>query len=102
MASWFSKFLIAAFVAAFSLPASAREIVCPPTETLIAGLVGKYAEQPVALGMAENGTALVHLFKSKDGATWTVIVSYPNGHSCMIAAGEDWREYEAEPEGQGL
>jgi hypothetical protein len=28
---------------------------------------------------------------SDDGATWTIIVSMPNGMSCLLAAGEDWQ-----------
>ena len=26
------------------------------------------------------------------GATWSIIVTRPNGMSCLVAAGEAWRE----------
>jgi hypothetical protein len=26
-----------------------------------------------------------------DGGTWTIILSSPNGTSCLVAAGEGWR-----------
>ncbi len=28
---------------------------------------------------------------SRDGKTWTIIISTPDGQSCLVAAGEGWR-----------
>ncbi len=35
--------------------------------------------------------ALVELLTTKDGTTWTIILTSPQGRSCLIASGEGWR-----------
>ena len=57
-------------------------------------------EAPVAVGVTSAG-GLVEVFATDDGATWTIVVTTPQGRSCMVAAGEGWRAVpwtEAEPE----
>ena len=46
-------------------------------------------EAPVALGLASNGN-LMEVFASGLGETWTLVMSMPNGISCVVAAGESW------------
>jgi len=48
---------------------------------------------PVAIGVTNKG-GLVEVLTTGDGNTWTIIVSMPNGTSCMVAAGEGWRSME--------
>jgi hypothetical protein len=50
----------------------------------------KYAEVPVALGVANNG-GVMEVLSSPNGTTWTIVLTMPNGQSCMIAAGDDWQ-----------
>ncbi len=50
-----------------------------------------YAEQPTAMGLASNG-GVIELFTAADGATWTLVLTMPNGSSRLIAAGEGWEE----------
>jgi len=50
----------------------------------------KYGETQVSFGVTADG-GLAEVLASKDGLTWTIIVSYPNGITCMIANGEGWR-----------
>ena len=52
-------------------------------------LAKDYAEVPVGMGLANNG-GVVELFSSKYGATWTLIVTMPNGESALITSGEYW------------
>jgi hypothetical protein len=40
------------------------------------------------MGMSTNG-GLVELYTSENG-TWTLMLSQPDGVSCLIAAGENW------------
>jgi hypothetical protein len=49
----------------------------------------KYAEQPSALGVQSNGH-LVEVFVSNDGTSWTIVVTRPDGWSCIVAVGEHW------------
>lgn len=53
-------------------------------------LAGEYQEQPVAIGLADNGS-LIEILTSHDGGTWTLIFSTPNGMSCLVATGQDWQ-----------
>jgi hypothetical protein len=50
----------------------------------------QYAEVPVSLGVANNG-GVMEVLSAPNGKTWTLILTMPDGMSCMIAAGDDWR-----------
>jgi hypothetical protein len=50
----------------------------------------RFSEAPIAAGLASNG-ALIEVLTSGNGSTWTIIVSKPNGPSCLVAAGESWQ-----------
>ena len=49
----------------------------------------KFAEQPNALGLQANGH-LVEVFVSNDGTSWTIVVTRPDGWSCIVAVGQNW------------
>jgi len=72
----------------FAFPAFAQS-VCDKRAEVTGHLEQKYSEKPVALGMANNG-GIVELLTTKEGNTWTIIITLPNGMTCLIAAGEDW------------
>ena len=57
---------------------------------MIDHLAKKYAEAPVAMGLANNG-GISEVLSSKTGESWTIIIAMPNGTACMIAAGEVWQ-----------
>ena len=61
-------------------------------------LKDKYSEDPVAVGLANNG-GLLEILASKDGATWTILVTAPGGSTCMVSAGENWRLVPLAPDG---
>ena len=71
------------------VPASAQG-ACNPRADVLAHLAKKYREVPVAIGVTNKG-ALVEVLTTADGKTWTIIVTLPNGTSCLVAAGEGWR-----------
>ena len=52
-------------------------------------LGANYAEIPVALGLASNGSVF-EVFSTVDGTSWTMVVTLPNGTSCLLAKGEAW------------
>jgi len=41
------------------------------------------------MGLANNG-GVVQILSSLSGTSWTIILTMPNGVTCMIAAGENW------------
>ncbi len=60
-----------------------------PRAALVEVLGDSYAEVPVAFGLAQNG-GLIEVFASADGATWTVVLSMPNGLSYVVITGGGW------------
>ena len=79
---------MAALVAAFSWPTSAQ-MVCTERAALVAHLCRAYAETTIGRGIAGNG-GVVELLSSPDGESWTLIITMPNGLSCLLASGENW------------
>ncbi len=67
-----------------------QTLLCDQRASVIGRLAEKYREAPVAIGVTSTG-GMVEVLTTGDGGTWTIIVSYPNGTSCLIAAGEGWR-----------
>lgn len=68
---------------------AAAQAVCMTHAEAEKQLVTRYAESPVALGLASNGS-VYEVFSKADGTSWTMVVTLPNGTSCLLAAGEAW------------
>ena len=49
----------------------------------------RFSEAPVAIGLTREGHVM-EVFSSPDGETWTIVITLPNGTSCMIGAGKHW------------
>ena len=79
-------------VVMMSSPAQAQ-LKCGDRMEALNHLSTKYHEAPVAVGLATNG-GVVEVLSTLDGKTWTIIVTMPNGKSCLIAAGQDWESVE--------
>ncbi len=62
---------------------------CGQRNTVLGYLSAKYSEKPVAMGIAANG-GLIEVLTSNEGTTFTIIVTMPEGETCMVAAGESW------------
>ncbi len=85
---------MAAFMAAFFIaPASAQQ-ACGKRVNIVKRLTDVYHERQRATGVASNGM-LLETFVSPKG-TWTALITYPNGTSCVVAAGENWQLMEIE------
>ena len=64
--------------------------MCGSRTDFIKALSDKYQETGKALGIAGQ-VNLVEIFASKAG-TWTILVTTPEGKSCIIAAGSSWED----------
>jgi hypothetical protein len=87
------KALVCLTAIALPLPAMAGQMACSARDDVLTQLGSKYKEAPSAIGLANNG-GLIEVLTSDDGSTWTIILSMPNGTSCLLAAGEDWQAVE--------
>lgn len=82
-------------VVAVAAPASAQQQpLCTDRAEVISQLASQYSETPVAMGVANNGGVL-EILSSQAGTSWTIILTMPNGVTCMIAAGENWESLPA-------
>jgi len=83
--------LAAAASLVFPLPALAEAVdtsECPTRSRVISYLAEAYDEAPIAIGMANNGD-LIEILNNPSGGTWTILVTSPEGRSCLVAAGRD-------------
>lgn len=64
---------------------------CAERSQALSHLQTKYSETPVAIGLASNGS-IVEVTSSGAGETWSILVTMPNGMTCLIASGEDWEK----------
>ncbi|MFQ5763877.1 MAG: hypothetical protein ACE5GT_03020 [Rhodospirillales bacterium] len=72
----------------FLATAASAQAVCGSHRTVSENLNKSYAEAPVSMGVTAGG-GIVEVFASPEG-TWTLVITQPNGVSCLIAAGQDW------------
>jgi len=73
---------------------------CNERDNVLELLAKKYKETPIAAGVTNTGGLVEVLTDTKSG-TWTIIVTTPQGMSCLVAAGEGWRnmvQVSMEPE----
>ncbi len=80
--------LVLALLSGAPAPAAALSVCATHTE-VVKQLDARHAEAPVAMGMAANG-GIVEVFSTGDGSTWTMVITMPDGVTCLIAAGEAW------------
>jgi hypothetical protein len=83
-----------------TLPAAARaQLVCGDRGTVVSGLEKNFSEAPVSMGLSSNGS-IIEIFASPD-KTWTIVMTKPDGMSCVLMAGEDWESLPTQLAGIG-
>ena len=80
---------ISAIAALCTFTAASAQNACLERGALIKHLEDKFDESPVSAGIAANGSVL-EVFTSPDGLTWTIVLTAPNGQTCVMASGESW------------
>jgi hypothetical protein len=66
------------------------QVPCDQRDKIVEWLAVKYKEAPIATGISSTGS-LIEVLSTHDGETWTLIVSSPDGNSCLIGSGQGWR-----------
>ncbi len=84
---WLAALLGAAFVALHVVPSSAQT-VCGEHAKFVDMLGMSYAEKAVAMGLTSGG-AVIEVLTSPTGS-WSILLTYPTGLTCMVAAGDKW------------
>lgn len=88
---WKTFAIIAGFTVTAS--ASAAQPQCNDRAHVLELLAKKYKEAPIAAGVTNSG-GLVEVLSDGRGGSWTIIVTTPQGMSCLVAAGDGWRNME--------
>ncbi len=78
-----------------------RGRVCAAHDKIVQSLESAWGETQAGLGINSAG-ALVEVFVNADHTTWTIIVTRPNGWSCVVTSGRDWRTAQPKPQGPAL
>ena len=63
---------------------------CAARDVILEFLAERYGEEPIGIGTTSTGS-LIEVVASKDGLTWSILLSMNSGITCMLAAGEGWR-----------
>lgn len=86
-------------ISGMTVPANAQEgMNCNTGEDMTNALAREYAEQPAGLGVTNAGT-VVELWQGDGGSCWTLLLTMPNGNSCIVGAGSDWIQLETARKG---
>ena len=86
---------LAAACLAATATAGSAQTACLTRDKMVDLLGGRYSEQRVAVGL-ENSGRLFEVFATDDGSTWTMVITTPDGASCVVAAGLEWQAPEGE------
>ena len=73
-------------------PSLAFAAECGPSLDVYRALSERYDERRVSIGLAADAASIVETWASEAG-TWTVIVTMPNGTSCLIGSGLAFQQF---------
>lgn len=71
---------------------------CGARDVITAKLIKSFGEQHRASGL-EDSARLIEFWTSDETGSWTVLITSPDGTSCIAASGRAWIDY---PEGKPL
>ena len=86
--------LTAAALATTTFDAAAQGASCAKRDMIVERLSTKYGETRQSAGLNQNN-GMVEVFASDESGTWTILVTMPNGISCLMAAGNSWEDMVA-------
>ncbi len=82
--------ITAALIAFNAAPTDTQaQTVCGDRSEFVNKLKNAYAEKPISLGLASNGS-MIEVFASDNG-TFSIVITQPGGTSCLVAAGDNWQ-----------
>ena len=78
-------------MAAFAAPSLAETNRCADRNAITEKLTSGYGEKYVGGGL-RNEESIFEVWQSEEHGTWTILMTMPDGRSCVMAAGTDWRD----------
>lgn len=89
--------VLAAAVSACAAPAFAQN--CAPRAVAVESLEDRYGEQQQSRGMRGDGRAIVETWANLETGSWTLLVTRPDGVSCVVASGQAFQVTGDAPKG---
>lgn len=81
-----------------AVPAEAQGQRCAPRAQVIELLSSRHDETRRAIGLTANHTVM-ELYASDASGSWTLLVTLPNGMTCLVAVGSGFEITETEAAG---
>jgi|HigsolmetaAR202D_1030399.scaffolds.fasta_scaffold55955_2 hypothetical protein len=66
------------------------EMLCGDRDQIVRELKKTWEEDLTATGLSNTGS-VVEVFSSEEG-TWTLLMTTPDGKTCLLGAGEHWEQ----------
>ncbi len=67
------------------------EVVCAPTGEMQERLTAQMGAERAAVGLRDR-EQVMELWTARDGESWTMVVAYASGTSCIVAMGQHWQD----------
>ena len=80
--------MLATFIFALNVTAANAQAICGERAKFLDHLRKNHKEAPSSIGITSTGQILEVL--TSETGTWTIILTHPNGLTCMVASGEAW------------
>ncbi len=72
-------------------PSARAEQACADHAAVVKKLAERFGETLKSLGLHRND-AVVEIYSSETTGTWTILMTRPDGISCLLAAGQLWEQ----------
>lgn len=73
--------------------AQQQRSICAKRDDIVSQLQGRHGESRQSVGLQQN-RGVIETWANPDTGSWTIIVSLPDGNSCLVAVGE---AYQSDP-----
>lgn len=84
-------FIIAWALLASSTAGAMAMPQCGERDHVIASLSENYDERHIASGF-QSSAGLMEVWASSTDGTWTILLTQPDGQTCLVASGTHWLE----------
>lgn len=85
-----------AAAAAVGIPLQAQQapeddVVCAERDAIVARLGADFGEQPTGGGVMSQ-EQLLEIWSADDTGTWTALMTFADGTSCIVGSGVNWHQ----------
>lgn len=89
--------LTGASIGALAYGGAAEAASCASRDTVVERLKSEYSEAPTAGGLqiVKDKHTLVEVWSSEETGSFTVMLTRPDGLTCIVATGTDWHQVDA-------